>query len=75
VRPRPRGQVCGQEPAREDAGAPLLVSTLSTLALLYFRLLRRRPIGSRHQRRAKLTAPLCGGIRLQSLRKWSYEAQ
>src|SRR5262247_2308875 len=22
VRPRPRGQVCGHEPAREDAGAP-----------------------------------------------------
>jgi len=21
--PRPRGQVCGHEPAREDAGAPL----------------------------------------------------
>jgi len=23
VRPRPRGQACDQEPAREDAGAPL----------------------------------------------------
>jgi len=41
ARPRPRGQVCGPEPAREDAGAPL---TRHWLQLIL----------KDHQRRSKL---------------------